>query len=83
MRHESQLMMRDALAGAADFEAHQQARGIPPLETAAAGAMLIGMIIGEGADDLAQLERALGHLVAMIRAVAVDVLAERQHGVKH
>lgn len=79
MRHESKhLMMREALADAVDFEAHQQARGCTPLQTAAAGAMLIGMIIGEGSDDLAQMERGIGHLVAMMRTVATNILAERQ-----
>lgn len=78
MRHETQLMMKEALAGAVDFEAHQQARGIAPLETAAAGAMLIGMIIGEGADDVDQIERGIGHLVKMMRAVATDFLAQRR-----
>jgi hypothetical protein len=77
-----QQLMHEALAGAVDFEAHQQARGIPPLQTAAAGAMLIGLILAEGADDLPQLERAIEHLVEVIRLVATDVLAEKQ-GVKH
>jgi hypothetical protein len=35
-----QRIMNDALAGAVAFEARQQSRGIPPLETAAAAAML-------------------------------------------
>jgi hypothetical protein len=42
-------IMHDALAGAVDFATQQQSSGIPPLDTAAAAAMLIGLIVGEGA----------------------------------
>jgi hypothetical protein len=43
MQLDLQRIMNDALAGAVAFEAQQQSRGIPPLETAAAAAMLIGL----------------------------------------
>jgi hypothetical protein len=36
MQLDLQRIMNDALAGAVAFEAQQQSRGIPPLETAAA-----------------------------------------------
>ena len=36
MQLDRQRIMNDALAGAVAFEAQQQSRGIPPLETAAA-----------------------------------------------
>ena len=43
MQLDRQRIMNDAPAGAVAFEAQQQSRGIPPLETAAAAAMLIGL----------------------------------------
>jgi hypothetical protein len=74
----SETAMSQALAGAIELEADQQRRGIPPLKTAAAAAMLVGLIIGEGAESAAQMERALDHLVAFIRLIANDCLSERQ-----
>jgi uncharacterized caspase-like protein len=71
-------LMHDALAGAVAFEAQQQSRGIPPLESAAAAAMLIGLILGEDADDASQAERALGHLTKVMRLIAIDCLMEKQ-----
>jgi hypothetical protein len=70
-------LLHDALAGAVDFEAQQQSSGIPPLETAAAAAMMIGLIVGERADDVAQVERALAPLAKIIRLIAVDCVMER------
>ena len=77
MQLDRERIMNDALAGAIAFEAQQQSRGIPPLETAAAAAMLIGLIVGGGADDAAQVERALAHLMKVMRLIAVDCVMER------
>jgi hypothetical protein len=70
--------IHDAIPGAIAFEADQQSCGIPPLETAAAAAMLIGMIVREGADDAAQVERALRPLLKVMRLIATDCAMERQ-----
>ena len=54
MQLDLQRIMNDALAGAVAFEAQQQSRGIPALETAAAAAILIGL------DERARPSRGLG-----------------------
>jgi hypothetical protein len=71
-------LLHDALAGAVDFEAQQQSSGIPPPETAAAAATMIGLIFGEGAGDVAQVERALAHLVKVMGLIAADCVNERR-----
>jgi hypothetical protein len=78
MQLDKQYIMNDAFAGAIAFEADQHSRGIPPVETAAAAAMLIGLIVGEGADDVAQVERALGHLIKVMQLIAADCVSERR-----
>jgi hypothetical protein len=75
-------LLHEALTGAVSFEADQQERGIPPLKTAAAAAGLIGMIVGEGAQDQAQIEKSLGHLFKVIRLIADGRLAQKQE-IKH
>ena len=77
MRLESRQQLREMMEGAHRFEDYQTQLGKAPLETAAAAAMLIGLIVGEGADDLEHLESALGHLFKVQRMIANDIFAQK------
>jgi hypothetical protein len=69
--------MHHAQSEADDYEQCQQMRGIPPLITATAAAMLIGKIVGAAADDDAQVRRALAPLTELMRLVANTWLPEK------
>jgi hypothetical protein len=73
-------VMHHAQAEADEVEQRQHLRGIPPLITATAAAMLIGKIVGAAADDDAQVRRALAPLTELMRLVANTWLPEE---VKH
>jgi hypothetical protein len=73
-------VMRHAQSEADEYETCQQARGVPPLITATAAALLIGKIVGAAADDEAHVQRALAPLLEIARLVANTWLPEN---VKH
>ena len=68
MQLDLQRIMNDALAGAVAFEAQQQSRGIPALETAAAAAILIGL------DERARPSRGLGQEATTRKARPGEVI---------
>jgi hypothetical protein len=66
---------------AADFLLCQEVRGIPPMVTVGAMALVIGTLLGSAADDEAHLQRGVEYLISVISMTAVNHLAAKE--VKH
>jgi hypothetical protein len=66
---------------AADFELCQQIRGVPPMVTVGAMALVIGKLLGSAADDEDHLQRGVEYLISVIAMTATNHLAAKE--VKH
>jgi hypothetical protein len=80
MTSQEQQNYHAALEGACLFEASQNGRGVHPMKTAAACAMLCGKIVGAAADDEAHVQQGLEHLIKIMNLTAADWLAAQ---IKH
>jgi len=65
---------RDALNEALALYLDQTQRGVAPITTVTAAAMLIGQIIGSAAKNREHIDRGLEHLASLIRLTAADHL---------
>jgi hypothetical protein len=65
---------------AADFELCQTIRGVPPMVTVGAMALVIGKLLGTASDDEAHLQRGVEYLISVIAMTAANHLAAK---VKH
>jgi hypothetical protein len=65
---------------AADFELCQELRGIPPMITVGAMALVIGKLLGTASDDEAHSQRGAEYLISVIAMTAANHLAGK---IKH
>jgi hypothetical protein len=74
---QGRAVQQAALTEAIDWYLCAKARGVTPITTVTAAAMLIGQIIGSQADNEAHVQYGLDQVLDMMRLTAHDWLAAR------
>jgi hypothetical protein len=78
MLEEGRAMQSAAIDEAIELYLESEARGVTPLMTALAAAMLIGQIIGSAATDEAHIDEGLDHLAGIMRSTALGWLGMQE-----
>jgi hypothetical protein len=79
LNNNPQVVMRQALEDAIKLGAEQEAKGVAPLRTVTAAALMIGIILRELSTHPAQKTEAIGHLMRVIRLTADGDLRQTTH----